>query len=155
EKHGARIFQNTQATGINPAGVRKRVQTTGGLVRARHVVLAGSTGIGPIDGELAATVLPVSTYVGGTAEPGGKLFAAVRYAGAVADPRGACDYYRVVDDDGLLWGGRVSTRPSEPRRLKAQIRRDILTVYPQLGDVEIEHAWAGTMAYAVHQMPQL
>jgi glycine/D-amino acid oxidase-like deaminating enzyme len=155
EKHGARIFQNTRAVGIDPAGVRKRVQTTGGLVRARHVVLAGSTGIGSVDGELAATVLPVSTYVGVTAELGEKLFEAMRYSGAVADMRRACDYYRIVDDDRLLWGGRISTRTSEPRRLKAQIRRDILAVYPQLGDVEIEHAWAGTMAYAVHKMPQL
>jgi hypothetical protein len=83
------------------------------------------------------------------------LFEAVRYTGAVADTRRAGDYYRVIDDDRLLWGGRISTRTSEPRRLKAQIRRDILTVYPQLGDVEIEHAWAGTMAYAVHKMPQI
>src|SRR5205085_3027978 len=41
------------------------------------------------------------------------------------------------------------------RSLKAQMRRDILKVYPQLGDVEIEHAWVGTMAYAVHKMPQI
>src|SRR3954466_3450597 len=53
EKHGARIFQNTQATGIDPAGVRKRVQTTGGLLRARHVVLAASTGVGPVDEQIA------------------------------------------------------------------------------------------------------
>ncbi len=100
-------------------------------------------------------MLPISTYVGVTTELGEKLFEAVRYTGAVADTRRACDYYRIVDDDRLLWGGRISTRISEPRRLKAQIRRDILTVYPQLGDVEIEHAWAGTMAYAVHKMPQI
>jgi glycine/D-amino acid oxidase-like deaminating enzyme len=155
EKHGARIFQNTQAGGIDPAGVRKRVQTPNGLVRARHVVLAASTGIGPVDEQLAATVLPVSTYVAVTAPLGEKLFEAVRYTGAVADTRRAGDYYRIVADDRLLWGGRISTRGSEPRRLKAQMRRDILKVYPQLGGIEIEYAWAGTMAYAVHKMPQL
>jgi gamma-glutamylputrescine oxidase len=155
EKHGARIFQNTQAIGIDPAGVRKRVQTSGGLVRARHVVLAGGTGVGPVDEQIAATVLPVSTYVAVTAALGEKLFEAVRYSGAVADTRRAGDYYRIVEDDRLLWGGRVSTRSSEPRRLKAQIRRDILKVYPQLGELEIEHAWSGTMAYAVHKMPQI
>src|SRR6476659_333748 len=81
EKYGARIFQNTQATGIDPAGVRKRVQTTGGLVRARHVVLAGSTGVGPVDEQIAATVLPISTSITVTAPPGEKLFDAVRYSG--------------------------------------------------------------------------
>src|SRR4051812_20666842 len=132
EKHGARIFEGTQATGIDPAGVRKRVQTPQGLVRARHVVLAGSTGIGPIDEQLAETVLPVSTYVAVTAPLGEKLFDALRYTGAVADTRRAGDYYRIVADDRLLWGGRISTRGSPPRGLKAQMRRDILKVYPQL-----------------------
>src|SRR5215212_8468239 len=155
EKHGARIFQNTQAIGLDPAGVRKRVQTTGGLVRARHVVLAGSTGIGTIDVELAKTVLPVSTYVAVTAPLGEKIFEAVRYSGAIADTRRAGDYYRIVEDDRLLWGGRISTGVSEPRRLKAQLRGDILKIYPQLGDIEIEHAWTGTMGYAVHKMPQI
>ena len=155
EKHGARIFQNTRALGIDPAGVRKRVQTSGGLVRARHVVLAGSVGLGSVDEQIAATVLPISTYIAVTAELGERLLEAVRYSGAVADTRRACDYYRVVGDDRLLWGGRISTSTSEPRRLKAQIRRDILKVYPQLGEFEIEHAWSGTMAYAVHKMPQI
>jgi gamma-glutamylputrescine oxidase len=155
EKHRARIFQNTQAIGVDPAGVRKRVQTPGGLVRARHVVLAGSTGIGTIDQELAKTVLPISTYVAVTAPLGEKIFEAVRYTGAIADTRRAGDYYRIAEDDRLLWGGRVSTGLSEPRRLKAQLRGDILRIYPQLGDIEIEHAWTGTMGYAVHKMPQI
>ena len=42
EKHGARIFQNTPALSLDPAGVRKRVADAGRLVRARHVVLAGN-----------------------------------------------------------------------------------------------------------------
>jgi pyruvate/2-oxoglutarate dehydrogenase complex dihydrolipoamide acyltransferase (E2) component len=125
------------------------------LVRARHVVLAGSTGIGSVDEQIATTVLPVSTYVAVTAPLGERLFDAVRYTGAVADTRRAGDYYRVVDDDRLLWGGRITTRGSAPRRLKALMRRDILNVYPQLEDVEVEYAWAGTMAYAVHKMPQI
>jgi glycine/D-amino acid oxidase-like deaminating enzyme len=155
EKHGARIFEGTPATGLDPAGVRKRVQTPHGVVRARHVVLAGSVGIAAVDAQLAGTVLPISTYVAVTAPLGEKLFEAVRYTGAVADTRRACDYYRVVADDRLLWGGRISTRTSAPRRLQARMRRDILSVYPQLGDIEITHAWSGTMAYAVHKMPQI
>jgi glycine/D-amino acid oxidase-like deaminating enzyme len=155
EKHGARIFQDTAAIGLDPAGVRKRVQTAHGMVRARHVVLAGSNGIGAVDAELAATLQPISTYVAVTAPLGEKLFDAVRYTGAVADTRRAGDYYRIVADDRLLWGGRITTRASEPRRLKAYLRGDIRQIYPQLGDVEIEYAWAGTMAYAVHKMPQI
>src|ERR1043166_762935 len=46
EKDGARIFENPSALSLDPAGVRKRVATPKGTVRARHVVLAGGTGIG-------------------------------------------------------------------------------------------------------------
>ncbi len=89
EKHGARIFEGTPAIGLDPAGVRKRVQTPHGVVRARHVVLAGSVGIAAVDAQLAGTVLPISTYVAVTAPLGEKLFEAVRYTGAVADTRRA------------------------------------------------------------------
>jgi len=155
EKHGARIFESTPATGIDPAGVRKRVQIAKGTVRAHHVVLAASTGAGIADASIGTTLQPVSAYMAVTAPLGEKLFDAVRYTGAVADTRRAGDYYRVVADDRLLWGGRISMSTETPRRLKTQMRRGILKVYPQLGEIEIEHAWAGTMAYAVHKMPQI
>ena len=57
----------------------------------------------------STTVLPVSTYVAVTAPLGEKLFEAVRYTGAVADTRRTGDYYRIVADDRLLWGGRITT----------------------------------------------
>ena len=155
EKDGARIFQNTAALSLDPAGVRKRVTTPKGMVRARHVVLAGSTGIGEVDAPIAATVLPVSAYAAVTAPIGEKLFEAVRYTGAIADTRRAGDYYRIVSDDRLMWGGRISMRTSTPWRLKAALRRDILKVYPQLDGIEIEYAWSGIIAYAVHKMPQI
>jgi glycine/D-amino acid oxidase-like deaminating enzyme len=155
EKHGARIFQDTPALSIDPAGVRKRVATPHATVRARHVVLAGSTGIGTVDAPIAATVLPVSTYVAVTAPLGERLFDALRYSGAVADNRRNGDYYRIIGDDRLMWGGRISARTSTPWRLKAALRHDILKVYPQLGEFEIDYAWSGTMAYAVHKMPQI
>jgi gamma-glutamylputrescine oxidase len=155
EKHGARIFENSPAQSVDPAGVRKRVHTAHGTVRARHVVLAGSTGVAEVDASIAETVVPISTYVAVTAPLGERLFDAVRYTGAVSDTRRAGDYYRIVADDRLLWGGRISARLSTPWLLKAAMRHDMLKVYPQLGDVEIEYTWSGVMAYAVHKMPQI
>jgi gamma-glutamylputrescine oxidase len=155
EAAGARIFEGTVATAIDPAGVRKRIQTPHALVRARHVVLAGNVQAGIADREVGATVLPIWTYVAVTAPLGETLFDAVRYTGAVADTRRAGDYYRIVADDRLMWGGRFTTRGAPPRRLKALMRRDMLRAYPQLEDVEIEYAWAGTMGYALHKMPQI
>ena len=124
------------------------------MVRARHVVLAGSTGTGAVDEQLAETVQPITTYVAVTAPLGERLFEAVSYNGAVADTRRAGDYYRVVGDDRLMWGGRIPA-PVGAAQAQSADAQDMLAVYPQLGDVEIEHAWSGIMAYAVHKMPQI
>ncbi|MGA8937320.1 MAG: FAD-dependent oxidoreductase, partial [Pseudolabrys sp.] len=59
EKAGARIFEETPAVSLDPAGVRKRVVTPAGRVRAAHVVLAGNIHLGALVPQLAATLLPV------------------------------------------------------------------------------------------------
>jgi gamma-glutamylputrescine oxidase len=136
------------------AGVRKWVATSGGRVRAHQIVFCGSAFIGKAFPALARTVLPVATHVAVTAPLGEKLGESIRYAGAIADTRRAGDYYRIVGDR-LLWGGRITTRTAPPSRLKRLIARDLVSVYPQLKGVAMEHAWSGIMGYAIHRMPQI
>lgn len=155
EEAGAKIFEETPALDIDPTGVRKRVTTPRGKVRAGHVVLAGSAHLSPLFPMVSGAVLPVATYVATTAPLGARLLDAVTFSGAILDTRRAGDYYRIVDGDRLMWGGRITSRLSAPRRLAQLMRRDILNVYPQLGEVEITHAWTGVMGYAVHKMPQI
>jgi hypothetical protein len=100
-------------------------------------------------------VVPVASYVATTAPLGERLAEAITYPGVIADTRRAGDYYRVIGGDRLMWGGRITSRLSPPRRLPKLLGRDIARVYPQLADVQIEYAWSGTMGYAVHKMPQI
>ena len=97
----------------------------------------------------------MATYVAVTGKIGPALADAVRWNGAISDTRRAGDYYRVVDGDRLLWGGRITTDTREPPRLREMMRRDMLSVYPQLQDLHIEYAWPGIMGYAPHKMPQV
>jgi gamma-glutamylputrescine oxidase len=155
EEAGAKIFEETRAVEIDAAGVRKRITTAAGRVRANHVVLAGNVHLGSICPEVSNSILPVASYVATTAPLGQRLLEAITYSGAVSDTRRTGDHYRIVDGDRLLWGGRLAAHLNSPRRLKTVMRRDILTIFPQLGDVEITHAWSGVMGYAVHKMPQI
>jgi glycine/D-amino acid oxidase-like deaminating enzyme len=155
ERAGVRIYEDSPAVALDVLGVRKRVETPNGRVRANHIVLAGGPHLGEVFPPIAATVVPVASYIATTAPLGERLADAIAYSGAVADTRRAGDYYRVIGGDRLMWGGRLTTRLSPPRRLAALLSRDIARVYPQLGEVEIEHAWSGVMGYAVHKMPQI
>jgi glycine/D-amino acid oxidase-like deaminating enzyme len=155
ERAGARIYEDSPAAALDVLGVRKRIDTPSGRVRADHIVLAGGPHLGAVFPPIAGTVVPVASYIATTAPLGERLADAIRYPGAVADTRRAGDYYRVIGEDRLMWGGRITTRLSPPRWLPKLLRRDIVRVYPQLADVQIEHAWSGTMSYAVHKMPQI
>ncbi|MBV8754662.1 MAG: FAD-binding oxidoreductase, partial [Hyphomicrobiales bacterium] len=155
ERAGALIYEDSPAVALDVLGVRKRIHTPNGRIRANHIVLAGGPHLGDVFPPIAGTVVPVASYIATTAPLGERLAEAIIYPGVIADTRRAGDYYRVIGGDRLMWGGRITSRLSPPRRLPALMRRHIVRVYPQLADVEIEYAWPGTMSYAVHKMPQI
>jgi gamma-glutamylputrescine oxidase len=154
ERHGASVHEGTEARALERRGTEWQLKTAMGEITARHVVLAGNADLGRVH-RLSGAVLPVATYVAVTGKLGPRLGEAIRWRGAIGDTRRAGDYYRIVDDDRLLWGGRITTNTREPARLSALMRADILSVYPQLVGLEIEYAWPGIMGYAVHKMPQV
>jgi glycine/D-amino acid oxidase-like deaminating enzyme len=155
ERRGGQVHERTDAVELERQGDIRRLRTAGGEIMARHVVLAGNADLGPVQPRIARAVLPVATYVAVTAKIGPRLAEVLRWKGAISDTRRAGDYYRIVDGDRLLWGGRITTDTREPPRLREMMRGDILAVYPELDGVTIEYAWPGIMGYAPHMMPQL
>jgi gamma-glutamylputrescine oxidase len=155
EAAGARICEETPALEIDPAGVRKRVVTPAARVRAAHVVLAGNIQIRALMPQIAATLIPISTYVVTTAPLGDTIKDAIRYRGAVSDTELADNHYRVVDSDRLMWSGRCSVWRGRPQRYVKALIRDLVRTYPQLGRVPVEYAWRGTLGNTVHRMPQI
>ena len=155
ERRGGKLYERSDAAGLERQGAVWRLRTAGGEIAARHVVLAGNADLGGVHRRIAGAVLPVATYVAVTAKLGPELAEFIRWPGAISDTRRSGDYYRIVDGDRLLWGGRITTDTREPPRLRALMRGDILSVYPALGDVGIDYAWPGIMGYAPHMMPQV
>ncbi len=155
ERDGARIFENTPALSIDPSGVRKRIVTPGARLRANHVVLCGNIGLKSLMPRLAATMVPLTTYVITTAPIGNRLAETVRYRGGISDTDAADNHYRVVGGDRLMLSGRATTWARNPRRYVRALKADIKRTYPQLGDIEIDYAWSGSLGITVHRMPQI
>jgi len=155
EQAGAHIFEHTPALAIDPAGVRKRIATPQGRVRAGHVVLAGNVHLGAAARRLADTLVPITAFTGVTRPLGEGLKAAIGFSGAVSDSRYANYHYRIVGGDRLLWTGGASIRPGSGARMKRKLERAIRSIYPQLGPVEFESFWPGEMGFAIHRMPQV
>lgn len=155
ERLGSAVHETTEAIEVTRDGSFWRVRAAHGALKAPHVVLAGNADLGAVQPRIARAVLPVATYVAVTEKLGPRLGEAIRWTGAISDTRRAGDYYRVIDGDRLLWGGRITTDTTEPRRLREMMRGDMLSAYPQLGEVAIASAWPGIMGYAPHKMPQV
>jgi glycine/D-amino acid oxidase-like deaminating enzyme len=160
EAAGARIFEATPAISIDPSGVRKRIATPNARVRAPQVVLACNVHLGELMPELAATLLPITTFVMVTQPLGPALSETIRYRGGVSDTDRADNHYRIVGGDDpeqqrLQWSGRLRLWEADPKWIGRGLVRDIRRNFPGLGDIEIAHLWSGTLGRAVHRMPQI
>lgn len=150
ERAGAKIFEETPALAVARESNVSVVRTPSGSIRARHVVFCVSALDRQILPRIGRAVLPVATYVAVT-QPMHQD--AILTGSAIADTRRAGDYYRIIEEGRILWGGRITTRIGEPSRLAMRMKSDMLSVYPQLGNPVIDYAWAGLMGYALHKMP--
>jgi gamma-glutamylputrescine oxidase len=155
ERAGVYIFENTPALSVDPAGVRKRVPTPQGRVRAGRVVLAGNVYLGTVADRIADSLVPVTAYTGVTKPLGARLDSVMSYRGAVSDSRYGNYSYRIIDGDRLMWTGGVSIRRRNAGRMERRLARAIRTTYPELGAVAFDNFWSGKVGFAIHRMPQI
>ena len=153
EEAGARVFEATRVQRVIDDKRPFQLVTAQGRITADHVVHCMSAHDQHLAGAAGRAVLPVATYVAVTEALGERAALAIGTEAAVSDTRRSGDYYRRITDGRILWGGRITTRVSEPKQLAADMKRDMLGVYPQLGHPRMEFAWSGIMSYAIHKMP--
>lgn len=150
---GGRIHESSPALAVASHGNGHVISTGHGQIHAKHVVLATSASGRRLSATVDRAVLAVATYIGVTGAIPEQIAGAIATPAAISDTRRAGDYYRVLAGQRILWGGRITTRQSEPARLAHMMRTDMRAVYPQLGQPPMEYAWGGLMGYALHKMP--
>lgn len=147
---GVQIFENTAVVSSSKEGGGFVAKTANGEVHAKHVVHCVSSTGRQVHRPSGRAVLPVATYIAVT-EPLQQQ--SIRTPAAISDTRRAGDYYRLIDEGRILWGGRITTRVSAPSRLAERMKGDMVSTYPALGNPRIDYAWSGLMGYALHKMP--
>lgn len=154
EAAGARIFEASRATRIDPAG--HGVETAAGRIAARQVLLCCNGYLEGLVAPLAARILPISNYILAT-EPLGEAAARalIRDDVAVCDSKFVVNYYRRSADHRLLFGGGEVYTRRDPRDIKAFVRRHMLAVYPQLASARIDYGWGGRLAITMSRLPHL
>ena len=148
---GARLFERSQVVEI-VQGPKPVVRTAQGQVRADQVILACNGYLGGLDAKVAARVMPINNFIVAT-EPLGNAAANILSQNiAVADTKFVVNYWRLSDDNRLLFGGGESYGYRFPDILKT-VRKPMLAIYPQLADAKIDYVWGGTLAITTNRMP--
>jgi len=71
----------------------------------------------------------------------------------VTDAKRLTNYYRLMADGRLVFGGRGGATGSESAAIYARLRRDMLRIFPQLANVRIDYRWSGRVAVTLDGLP--
>jgi gamma-glutamylputrescine oxidase len=154
---GVAIHENSRVTHLDVAqntSADHVVQTAEGVVRARHLLVAGGALLGRLVPELARKLIDIGTYIVATQPLGEeRARALVRNNAAVADMNWILDYFRVLQDTRLLFGGRVSYSGVDPLDSSRVLRQRIGRVFPQLAGIRIDYSWGGYLDITTNRAP--
>lgn len=161
---GVRIAEETPVTGMRAGADASRRAAAGGGVDlttpvgplAARRVLVATGGYAPPLRRLRHWVLPVYDYVLATEPLSADRLAALRWPDrqGVTDAGNRFHYYRLTDDDRLLFGGYDAiyhrgnrVHPSLEQRAASHrlLARHVLETFPQLEGVRFTHRWGGVI----------
>ncbi len=154
---GVQIFEHSPVTQLR-RGATLLAHTPHGMVKARFGVLAGNCmlaehgpGVAP---EIAPRIMPVGTYIIGTAALDPACCERLIAAGAaVCDNNFVLDYFRFSRDHRLLFGGRVSYTGRTPAQLQHLLRQRMLRVFPTLQELPVQFVWGGFVDISMNRAP--
>jgi glycine/D-amino acid oxidase-like deaminating enzyme len=153
---GAILRERSPALEIHREGQGFRVRTRGGFVKTRNVFVAtnGYTDLPPFRKRL----IPVGSYIIATAPlPPEVASSLIPHRRAVFDSKNFLYYFRLSDDNRLLFGGRAQWTPATPRSTRSSMRilqGGLVEVFPALAGTEVEWAWSGNVCFTRDLLPR-
>jgi len=154
---GARFVSHCRVESIRREGKGFRLQTAKGPVFADDVIIATSGYTGAATPWLRRRVIPIGSYVIATEElPSETVREMFPHDRIVTDSRKVVYYYRASPDGRrVLFGGRVSLKETDARASAPLLRKELISLFPQIGDVRISHSWMGFVDFTFDSMPHV
>lgn len=153
EEAGARLFEGSPVVSVE-LGSEPEARTAEGRVTAEFLVLCGNAYLGDLVPEIGRKIMPVGNYIGTTESLGeNRARALIPGDAAVCDWNFILNYYRMTADRRLLFGGLASYSTLPPPDLRGGLRREMLKVFPSLGDVGFDYVWGGFVGITMERTP--
>lgn len=150
---GAKIFEQTRIiTKTKTARGHVLRLKNGATILCQKLLICGNGYMSGLDETVDQHVLPINNFIL-TTTPLEDAEGILPNNYAAADSRFVVNYWRKTPDNRLLFGGGENYSPHFPNNIKAFVRGNMLKIYPKLKNVEISHAWGGTLAITLNRAP--
>jgi len=154
-ERGVRFYERTPVTRLSRAGDGVELRTPWGAVRARRAVLA-TNAFPPLLKRLRYHIVPVYDYALMTEPLGAEQLEAIGWGRrqALSDAGYMFHYYRLTEDQRILWGGwdavyyrgrHITAEQEERPDLGAKLAGHFFHTFPQLDGLRFTHRWSGVI----------
>jgi glycine/D-amino acid oxidase-like deaminating enzyme len=155
EKAGAGLHARARVTRLRRSGSRFVVETERGSLNAGSVLVGTSGYTGSVTQKLQKKIIPIGSFIIATERlPEALAHELSPKNRMIFDYRHYLNYFRLWDNR-LIFGGRAAFFPETSntiRRSAEILRREMVQIYPQLQDVNVEYVWGGTLDFAFDRM---
>lgn len=155
EKAGAVLHARARVNNLQRRGARFHIQTERGSLKAESVLVGTSGYTGSVTKKLQKKIIPIGSFIIATERLPEKLANELSPKNRmIFDSMHYLNYFRLWDNR-LIFGGRAAFFPETAntiRRSAEILRREMVQVYPQLKNVNVEYVWGGTLDFAFDMM---
>ena len=152
-KAGVKIYEHSRVLDYT-GGAGAQVTTEKGVVKAKYILLACNGYLGKLAPKVAGKIMPINNFILATEPLSEELCRKInRDDVAVADSKFVINYFRLSQDNRLLWGGGENYSSKFPADIGSFVKKYMLEFYPELKDVKIDYGWGGTLAITLNRMP--
>jgi glycine/D-amino acid oxidase-like deaminating enzyme len=155
ERAGATLHARARVTRLERRGAGFIIETERGQLSAESVLVATSGYTGRVTQSLQRRLIPIGSFIIAT-EPLSDEFAHELSPKnrMIFDYKHYLNYFRLWDRR-MIFGGRAAFFPENGNTISRSaeiLRREMVSVYPQLRDAKVKYAWGGTLDFAFDMM---
>ena len=152
---GVRLHERTPVTALSRSASGVELRAPWGTLHARRAILA-TNAFKPLLRRLRLSVVPVYDYVLMTEPLSPRQMDSVGWSRrqALADAGSMFHYYRLTEDQRILWGGwdafyfygsRIAAELEVRPAMHAKLAGHFFATFPQLEGLRFTHRWAGVI----------
>jgi gamma-glutamylputrescine oxidase len=153
EQFGVEIFEDTAARSLL-AGKPAVVGTEFGEVRCGHVVVAANVFIDALGLPVRRRIMPVGNTIIATEVLAGDVAEGLcreRFAGC--DTNFMLDYFRVSEDNRMLFGGASTYLRHDSAGRAVALADKMRARFPELASAKVEYVWGGLIDVTASRAP--